>query len=78
MAATNPRSCVAGRAIAGKEISPQPLSMVCVEPWRGLPVQPGRPDRHLDSMSDPQTDLDINTSAQLSILEACAGLRGLA
>jgi dTDP-glucose 4,6-dehydratase/UDP-glucose 4-epimerase len=26
---------------------------------------------HLDSMSDPQTDLDINTSAQLSILEAC-------
>ena len=26
---------------------------------------------HLDSMSDPQTDLDINASAQLSILEAC-------
>src|SRR5205085_12416407 len=26
---------------------------------------------HLDSMSDPQTDLDINVSAQLSILEAC-------
>src|SRR5215831_791349 len=26
---------------------------------------------HLDSMMDPQTDLDINASAQLSILEAC-------
>ena len=26
---------------------------------------------HLDSMLDPQTDLDINASAQLSILEAC-------
>ena len=26
---------------------------------------------HLDSMEDPQTDLDINASAQLSILEAC-------
>jgi UDP-glucose 4-epimerase len=26
---------------------------------------------HLDSMTDPQTDLDINTNAQLSILEAC-------
>ena len=26
---------------------------------------------HLDSMEDPQTDLDINANAQLSILEAC-------
>jgi dTDP-glucose 4,6-dehydratase/UDP-glucose 4-epimerase len=26
---------------------------------------------HLDSMTDPQIDLDINASAQLSILEAC-------
>jgi dTDP-glucose 4,6-dehydratase/UDP-glucose 4-epimerase len=26
---------------------------------------------HLDSMTDPQTDLDINVGAQLSILEAC-------
>ncbi len=26
---------------------------------------------HLDSMKDPKTDLDINASAQLSILEAC-------
>lgn len=26
---------------------------------------------HIDSMSDPQTDLDINAAAQLSILEAC-------
>lgn len=26
---------------------------------------------HLDSMIDPQTDLDINAAAQLSILEAC-------
>jgi UDP-glucose 4-epimerase len=26
---------------------------------------------HLDSMSDPQTDLNINAGAQLSILEAC-------
>ncbi|WP_018506502.1 NAD-dependent epimerase/dehydratase family protein [Thiobacillus thioparus] len=26
---------------------------------------------HLDSMSDPQTDLDINAAAQLAILEAC-------
>ncbi len=26
---------------------------------------------HLDSMNDPQTDLDINATAQLSILEAC-------
>lgn len=26
---------------------------------------------HMDSMSDPQTDLDINSTAQLSILEAC-------
>jgi dTDP-glucose 4,6-dehydratase/UDP-glucose 4-epimerase len=26
---------------------------------------------HLDSMQNPQTDLDINASAQLSILEAC-------
>lgn len=26
---------------------------------------------HLDSMTNPQTDLDINVSAQLSILEAC-------
>lgn len=26
---------------------------------------------HLDSMSDPRTDLDINAAAQLSILEAC-------
>ncbi|MDD2762688.1 MAG: NAD-dependent epimerase/dehydratase family protein [Opitutaceae bacterium] len=26
---------------------------------------------HLDSMNDPQTDLEINTRAQLSILEAC-------
>ena len=26
---------------------------------------------HLDSMTDPRTDLDINASSQLSILEAC-------
>jgi hypothetical protein len=26
---------------------------------------------HMDSMSDPQTDLDINCAAQLSILEVC-------
>ena len=26
---------------------------------------------HMDSMTDPQTDLDINATAQLSILEAC-------
>lgn len=26
---------------------------------------------HLDSMTDPQTDLDINATAQLSILETC-------
>lgn len=26
---------------------------------------------HLDSMSEPRTDLDINSAAQLSILEAC-------
>jgi UDP-glucose 4-epimerase len=26
---------------------------------------------HIDSMTDPQADLDINASAQLSILEAC-------
>jgi UDP-glucose 4-epimerase len=26
---------------------------------------------HLDSMEDPQTDLDVNANAQLSILEAC-------
>ena len=26
---------------------------------------------HMDSMKDPQTDLDINASAQLSILESC-------
>lgn len=26
---------------------------------------------HLDSMSDPRTDLDINAASQLSILEAC-------
>lgn len=26
---------------------------------------------HLDSMDDPQTDLDINAASQLSILEAC-------
>ena len=26
---------------------------------------------HLDSITDPQTDLDINVNAQLSILEAC-------
>ena len=26
---------------------------------------------HLDSMTNPQTDLEINTAAQLSILEAC-------
>lgn len=26
---------------------------------------------HVDSMTDPQTDLDINAGAQLSILEAC-------
>ena len=26
---------------------------------------------HVDSMDDPQTDLDINAAAQLSILEAC-------
>jgi UDP-glucose 4-epimerase len=26
---------------------------------------------HVDSMTDPRTDLDINASAQLSILEAC-------
>lgn len=26
---------------------------------------------HLDSMNDPQTDLNINASAQLSILQAC-------
>lgn len=26
---------------------------------------------HLDSMTDPQSDLDINAAAQLSILEAC-------
>ena len=26
---------------------------------------------HMDSMQDPQTDLEINASAQLSILEAC-------
>ena len=33
---------------------------------------------HLDSMQNPQTDLDINASAQLSILEACRrGNQGL-
>lgn len=26
---------------------------------------------HMDSMTDPQTDLDINAAAQLSIMEAC-------
>lgn len=26
---------------------------------------------HMDSMADPQTDLDINATAQLSLLEAC-------
>ena len=26
---------------------------------------------HMDSMSDPKTDLDINANAQLSVLEAC-------
>jgi nucleoside-diphosphate-sugar epimerase len=26
---------------------------------------------HMDSMSDPQSDLDINCAAQLSILEVC-------
>ena len=26
---------------------------------------------HMDSMTDPQTDLDINATAQLSLLEAC-------
>ena len=26
---------------------------------------------HMDSMTDPQTDLDINATAQLSILESC-------
>jgi len=26
---------------------------------------------HMDSMTDPQTDLDINGRAQLAILEAC-------
>lgn len=26
---------------------------------------------HMDSMTDPQTDLDINAAAQLSLLEAC-------
>src|SRR4051812_31073315 len=26
---------------------------------------------HMDSMTDPQTDLEINARAQLSILEAC-------
>jgi nucleoside-diphosphate-sugar epimerase len=26
---------------------------------------------HIDSMTDPQTDLDINALAQLTILEAC-------
>ena len=26
---------------------------------------------HLDSMTDPLTDLNINAAAQLSILEAC-------
>ena len=31
---------------------------------------------HLDSMTDPQTDLDINASAQLSILEACRRVNG--
>lgn len=34
---------------------------------------------HMDSMTDPQTDLDINATSQLSILEACrkhnAGIR---
>jgi UDP-glucose 4-epimerase len=28
---------------------------------------------HLDSMTDPKTDLDINAAAQLAILEACRG-----
>lgn len=28
---------------------------------------------HMDSMTDPQTDLDINCRAQLAILEACRG-----
>src|SRR5260221_9852269 len=28
---------------------------------------------HMDSMLDPQTDLDINCRAQLAILEACRG-----
>ena len=30
---------------------------------------------HLDSMSDPRTDLEINAAAQLSILEACRNAR---
>lgn len=51
-----------------------------VRDWRSLPQIIGRQDvlfnlagqtSHLDSMTDPETDLDINARAQLSILEAC-------
>jgi UDP-glucose 4-epimerase len=51
-----------------------------VRDWPRLPQLVGGQDylfnlagqtSHMDSMSDPQTDLDINCRAQLAILEAC-------
>ncbi len=48
-----------------------PYSMKCLVEGVDLLYNLAGQTSHMDSMSDPFTDLDINSRAQLSILEAC-------
>jgi UDP-glucose 4-epimerase len=48
-----------------------PHAMAYLIKWQDYLFNLAGQTSHLDSMTDPQTDMDINASAQLSILEAC-------
>lgn len=48
-----------------------PFSMVCLLQDKDYLFNLAGQTSHMDSMTDPHTDLDINATAQLSILEAC-------
>lgn len=48
-----------------------PHSMACLIKGRSFLFNLAGQTSHLDSMTDPLTDLNINTAAQLHILEAC-------
>jgi UDP-glucose 4-epimerase len=48
-----------------------PFAMACLLEGKDYLFNLAGQTSHMDSMSDPRTDLEINASAQLSILEAC-------